>query len=346
MLTGQAVRYALAAVALAIIVAFSRSRVRPTGREFLLLAAVAGVGLVAFNALLMFSLRHADPALVGTIVGGSPLILALVGPLQQGRRPAPRLVGAAGVVVVGAALVHGGGHADALGVLGALGLLLCEAGFSLLAAPLLPRLGAVRVSAWSCAIAVPILAIAIPLTGERPRVPSAGELSGIVFLGLVLTVAAFVCWYTGVKGLGVERAGVFLGLVPVASLVVAAVADATMPNRWQLLGVAVVTTALVLGLTAHRERRSGTTVATPKSPPRPLPARRRGSDDPGSGGGFLGADGGDQGSDGGAEGGLGVLAVAASLGDQREQRRTERAVVGQPDLQPRPPGTMQDLGRQ
>src|SRR3569833_3964480 len=64
MLTGQAVRYALAAVALAIIVAFSRSRVRPTGREFLLLTAVSVVGLVAFNALLLFALRHADPALV------------------------------------------------------------------------------------------------------------------------------------------------------------------------------------------------------------------------------------------------------------------------------------------
>src|SRR5690242_6386622 len=141
-LSGQTIRYTLAAAALAVVVAGGQSRVRPTARELLRLAAVAATGLVAFNILLMFTLRHATPALVGTVVGGSPLVLALLGPLQEGRRPAPRLLGAAAVVVAGAALVEGGGSADALGVLGALGLLLAEAAFSLVAAPLLPRLGA------------------------------------------------------------------------------------------------------------------------------------------------------------------------------------------------------------
>jgi drug/metabolite transporter (DMT)-like permease len=146
--------------------------------------------------------------------------------------------------------VQGGGSADALGLLGSLGLLLAESAVSLVAAPLLPRLGAVRVSAWSCALAVPMLLAGIAIAGEHPRAPAPAELAGIAFLGLVLTVVAFVCWYTGVAGLGVERAGVFVGLVPVASLATAAIADGALPAPLQLAGVLVVTAGLVAGLTA------------------------------------------------------------------------------------------------
>jgi drug/metabolite transporter (DMT)-like permease len=247
-LTGQALRYALAAAALALIVAVGRSRVRPTARELLRLAVLAATGLVAFNILLMFSLRHAQPGLIGAIVGGSPLVLALVGPLQEGRRPAARLVVAAAAVVAGAALVQGGGSGDALGVLGAVGLLFAEASFSLVAAPLLPRLGPARVSAWSCALAVPMLLLGMSIVGERPRIPTGSELLGIAFLGLVLTVVAFVCWYTGVRGLGVERAGVFVGLVPIAAMVTAALADGVVPGPLELAGVVLVTAGLVTGL--------------------------------------------------------------------------------------------------
>jgi drug/metabolite transporter (DMT)-like permease len=259
-LAGQTVRYAIAALALAAIVAAGRTRVWPTVREFARLWAVAAIGLVAFNVLLMFTLHHAEPALIGTIVGGSPLVLAIIGPLQERRRPRPRLVAAAGVVVLGAGLVEGGGSADAAGVLGAVGILLAEAAFSLLAAPLLPRLGPVRVSAWSCALAVPMLLVGLAVTGETLRVPSAAEASSIVFLGLVLTVVAFIAWYTGVQGLGVERAGVFVGLVPVASLATVAIVDATPPAPLQTTGVLIVTAALI------------TALRTPSPPPLPPPA--------------------------------------------------------------------------
>ncbi|MEU0554656.1 DMT family transporter [Dactylosporangium sp. NPDC006015] len=243
-LTGQALRYTLAAAALALLTSW----LRPTGRELLRLVGVAATGLVGFNVLLMYALRHADPAAIGTIVGASPLLLALLGPLQERRRPAPRLLLAAAVVVLGAVLVQGGGRIDGAGLAAATGVLVCEAAFSLLAAPLLPRLGPVRVSAWSTALAVPLLLVALPFTGEVPRLPSAGEAAALAFLGLVLTVVAFVCWYSGVAHLGIERAGVFVGLVPVFALITVAVVDRVTPDPRQLLGVAAVSAGLVLGL--------------------------------------------------------------------------------------------------
>src|SRR6266545_3074319 len=171
-LTGQALRYALAAAVLGALV---RRGPRPGRRAVVRLVALATTGLVGFNICVLGALRHADAPLVGTVVGASPLVLALLGPALAGRRPAARLVGLAAVIVLGVALVEGGGHATPAGIAWALGALAGEALFSLLAAPLLPALGPVRISAWACALAVPLLLGAATLTGEwrHWRVPRA-----------------------------------------------------------------------------------------------------------------------------------------------------------------------------
>jgi len=255
-LTGQAMRYALATAALAALLAVAPgvggpARRLPGGRDLLVLAALAAIGLVAFNLCVLSALRHADAAIVGTVAGAAPLGLALIGPLSRRDRPAGRLVGGAGVVVAGTALVHGGGHADAVGVLAALGALVGEVAFSLLAAAVLPRLGAVRVSAWSCALAVPMLGLCALLAGEpaRWRPPVAAEAWTLVYLALMLTVGAFLAWFTGLRRLGVERAGMFVGLLPVATLITASVQDGRLPGPIQTAGVLVVALGLAVGLT-------------------------------------------------------------------------------------------------
>jgi drug/metabolite transporter (DMT)-like permease len=280
-LTGQTLRYALAAAILAVLVRGTRrgmsrgtrrglrgsfaaqpatahemitvTRQRPTPREFAVLVALTATGLVAFNVLLLAALRHADAPVVGTVIGAAPLGLALLGPLLRGARPAARLVGAACVVVAGTALVHGGGHADALGVLAALGAFAGEVAFSLLAAVVLPSLGALRVSAWSCALAVPLLLLAALATGEpaRWRAPTAAEAAALAFLAVLLTVGAFLAWFTGLQRLGVERAGMFVGLLPVSTLVATAIQDARLPDPVQTVGVLVVAAGLTLGLLAR-----------------------------------------------------------------------------------------------
>ncbi|MEU8077873.1 DMT family transporter [Catellatospora citrea] len=255
MLTGQTMRYALAAALLAALLRlFPRLRGvagRPGRRDLLVLAGVALFGLALFNTLLLTALEHADPAVVGTVVGAAPLGLALTGPLLRRERPAARLVAAALVVVGGTALVHGTGAADTAGTLAALGTLVCEVMFSLLAAQVLPRLGAVRVSAWSCALAVPMLAVTALVTGEagRLRPPTATETLTLLYLAVMMTVVAFLAWFTGLGKLGVERAGMFTGVVPAATLVAASLQDRALPDLSQVLGVLVVAAGLVLGAT-------------------------------------------------------------------------------------------------
>ncbi|MFI5914686.1 DMT family transporter [Dactylosporangium sp. NPDC051541] len=253
-LTGQAIRYALAALVLFALVRREPVKIHPSGGEITRLVLVAATGLVAFNVLLLYALKHAEPPVIATIVGVSPLLLALLGPLQEGRRPALRLLGAAAVVVAGAALVSGFGQHDTAGLVAAAGVLLCEAAFSLLAAPLLPRLGPVRVSAWSTALAVPLLLVLLPFSAERPRRPDPSEAAAIAFLGLILTVVAFVCWYTGVAGLGVDRAGVFVALVPVFTLITAAIVDRALPGPMKIVGVLLVGAGFVLAAVGSDKR--------------------------------------------------------------------------------------------
>jgi drug/metabolite transporter (DMT)-like permease len=254
-LTGQAARYLIAAVLLGILVRHGGGR--PAGRRDLLrLAALAFSGLAAFNVCVFATLRHADPATLGTVVGGTPLVLAVLGPLLAGRRPTARVVAGGAVVVVGIALVQGSGRASMSGLCWALGALAGEVLFSLLAAPLLGELGPVRVSAWACTLAVPQLLVASVVAGEwrRPRMPTGTESAALLYIAVVLTVVAFVSWYGGLQRLGVERAGMFAGLLPLASLVGAALIDHVVPAPTQVLGTLTVVAGLAAGLTVAADR--------------------------------------------------------------------------------------------
>jgi drug/metabolite transporter (DMT)-like permease len=254
-LGGQALRYGAAALLLAIpaLLRQRRTPARLTGRDLARLAAVAATGLAGFNICLLEALRHADPAVVGVVVGCSPLLLALGGALTAGRSPSARLLLAAALVAGGAALVQGAGHATAQGLAWSVGALLGEVAFSLLAAPLLPRLGPLRLSAAVCALATPMLAGGgLVLEGRLPA-PTATEATALAYLATAVTAGAFLAWYAGLAVLGVERAGILVGLMPIATLATAAALDARLPDPFQLAGVTTVAAGLALGLTHNPE---------------------------------------------------------------------------------------------
>ena len=247
-LLGQATRYAVAAGVLAGVLWLLRRPIRPTQRELVRLCALAATGLAAFNVCVLEALRRADPAAVGTAVGAAPIALALLGPFARGERPTRRLTAAAVVVVAGGALVYGAGHTTAAGLAWAAGALVCEVLFSLLAAPLLSRLGPVRISAYACGLAVPLLLAAALVVGERWQSPTSTETAALGFLAVILTAGMFPLWYSGVHRLTVERAGMFIGLAPVVSLAATALLDLRPPSMVQLVGVLLVGAALTLGL--------------------------------------------------------------------------------------------------
>lgn len=259
---GQAVRYLAAAIILLVVMRAAGLRfVRLTGREWLLMGALALTGLTIFNVCVVESTRASGPALVGTVLGTVPLALALAG-----GRPAPRLLAGATVVVAGATLATGLGGGGLPGLLWALGALACEVAFSLLALPLLPRLGAIRVTTYATVLAVPMLAV-IGLVQEGTamlRMPTPAEALGFAYLAVVVTVGAFLLWYNSLPRLGPGRAGLFAGLIPVGAIVTGLVLGVATPSAYELLGAALVICGILVGLGAgHRTDRTGSTASAP-----------------------------------------------------------------------------------
>ncbi|MFE3514967.1 EamA family transporter [Streptomyces sp. NPDC059166] len=248
---GQALRYALAAAILLAVVAHRRPpRARLTARDVLLLTALAATGLAGFNVFLVEATRHAGPAMIATVVGAVPLVLALVGPLAEGRRPAPRTVGAALVVALGAAVAAGLGSGSTAGLLLSLGALAGEVAFSLLAVPLLPKLGPLRVAAYPAALSVPmLLAAGLVVDGAASlRLPTPGEGAAFVYLGAIVTAAAFFLWYDALRQLGADRAGLFAGLVPVGALLTTLVLGLGGAGPADVAGALLVAAGVAAGL--------------------------------------------------------------------------------------------------
>jgi drug/metabolite transporter (DMT)-like permease len=246
--TGQAFRYGAAGL---VLLAVARGRLpRLDAREALGLAGVAATGLVLFNLFVIEGVRETDPATVGVIVGCVPVVLAIAGPLLDKRPLSGRVIVAAVVVAAGAAGVQwAGGGITAAGLMLALGALGCEAAFSLLAVPHLKRLGPLAVSTYACLFAVPMLALwSLLAEGATVPVPDAGQAAALAYLALGVTVLGFLAWYSAVGLLGVERAGLFSGVLPVSALVFSAALGVAEITPERLGAVAVVALGITVGV--------------------------------------------------------------------------------------------------
>ena len=256
--TAQATRYALACVLLVVLARLARQRVpAPRGVEWAWLAGVVVTGLVVFNAALVRGAAHAEPAVLGVAVAAVPVVLAVVGPLLEGRRPHPVVLLAAVVVTAGAALVQGLGRSDGVGLAWAGVVLVCEAAFTLLALPVLGRLGPWGVSVhstWLAAVVFAVLALVTEGPGAVARL-RADDVAAVAYLAVGTTAVAFVLWYSAVRRIGAARAGLLTGVAPVAAAVVGVALGGAAPEPLVWVGIAVVAAGLVLGLAGDRARR-------------------------------------------------------------------------------------------
>ncbi|TDC45719.1 DMT family transporter [Jiangella ureilytica] len=249
-LAGQAWRYLLAGLVLLAVMRVRRvpfPRFRPS--QFGRLVLLAGTGLAAFNWLLIEGTQRSDPAFFAAVLGATPLLLALAGPLLDGGRIRARTVAGSTIVVAGILVVQGATTAPLGALPYAVGFLLCEAAFTLLAVPLLKDHSPLQVSGAVCLVAVPLLAVLAAVSpGADLVVPTATEAATLGFLAVCTTAIAFLLWYGGVVRLGADRAGLFAGIMPIAGLVVGVVAGTSAWTPVGLLGSLLCGAGIALGL--------------------------------------------------------------------------------------------------
>ncbi|MFD5414723.1 EamA family transporter [Streptomyces nojiriensis] len=259
----QAVRYAAAALLLFGLARAARVPVhRPRGREWLWLAGIAATGLVLFNVAVVRGVAHAEPAVIAVAVASVPVLLGVLGPLLEGRRPTRRVLLAAPVVVAGAVLVEGTGRTDAAGVAWAALALGCEAAFTLLAVPVLRRHGAWGVSVHAVWLGALMLA-GLAVVFESPAGLSSlgrAQWAATGYLAVMVTAVAFLLWYRTVAAVGAGRAGLLTGIAPLAAAGAGVLTGSGVPGPAVWLGLLVVIVGLGAGLRPDRAPRSAPTL--------------------------------------------------------------------------------------
>jgi drug/metabolite transporter (DMT)-like permease len=267
-LGGQGIRYLVAGLLLAAWAWLRRKPLpRPAGREWAWLAGLAVIGLAGFSVLLIEATRVADPASVGVVIGAAPLVIVIVSAVAGGNRPTRRILLAAAVVTAGSAAAQLGGATgltwSGTGLLLSAGALAGAAGSTLLAAPVLPRLGALAVTIYGCGLAGLLLlaAAAVARSAGGPpilRTPTATQLGALSYLAVAVTAVVFIAWYAAMTRLGVDRTGLFNGLIPIASLAAVALTGTGTITPLQFLAALAVLAGVILGLGRTRHVPAGT----------------------------------------------------------------------------------------
>ena len=257
LLAAQSVRYGAATLFL-----WALARVchvpllRPRGREWLWLMGVATTGLVLFNVAVVRGAPTRSRPWWRWPWPACPWSSLQPGPFGKVRHLLGRVLMAAIVVTAGAVLIAGVGRTDALGVVWAVVTLACEASFTLLAVPVLPRHGPWGVSVHSVWMATAMFA-GLSLLGEGPAAVSrlsATDWAAVGYLAVMVTAVAFLLWYSAVASLGPGGAGLLTGIAPASAAGTGILVGSQAPEPLVWVGMLIVALGLGIGLFSHGSR--------------------------------------------------------------------------------------------
>jgi drug/metabolite transporter (DMT)-like permease len=235
-----------------------RGWVRPTRREWALLA-VCGVGWFGiYNLALNAAERHLDAGTTAMLVNIGPILIAVFAGLLLGEGFPRRLLAGIAVAFTGVLLIGAatrGSGADLLGVVLCVVAAVTYAGGVVAQKPLLRRLPGLQVTFTGAAIgAVCCLPWVGVLVGDLGRA-SAGSIAGMVYLGVVPTALAFSTWAYALGRMDAGRLGVTTYLVPPLVIVMGWVLLDEVPPVLAVVGGVVCLAGVGLSRGRARVRR-------------------------------------------------------------------------------------------
>src|ERR1022692_2876786 len=176
--------------------------------RLLIVSATVGVG---FGLLSAFALRQVGSVHGAVLTGLIPAATAGMAVLRAGERPRPAYWAALALglaVVVGFALIQGGGQLKAADVLLLVAIAIGGLGYAE-GGVLAREYGGWRVICWALILALPVT---VPVTAaaailDPGRQVSAGAVLGLGYVGLVSMCLGFFAWYQAMALGGVARVG-------------------------------------------------------------------------------------------------------------------------------------------
>jgi probable blue pigment (indigoidine) exporter len=213
-------------------------------------AALLGVCNIAMFFPLLFLAAYRLPGgLASTLQATSPLAVMALAALLIGERAGAARVAAAGVGVVGVALLvlRSPRHLDTLGLLGAFGSVAVSALGFVLIKRWTPPVDMLTLVSWQLVVGgLALLPVAWLVEGPPPRLDG-GAVAGYLWLMVAGTGIAYWCWFTGLRAMPAGAVSLIGLLNPVVgtTLGVAVAGEAFGPL--QALGVALVLGGVVAG---------------------------------------------------------------------------------------------------
>ncbi|MDR3391935.1 MAG: DMT family transporter [Sulfuriferula sp.] len=254
-LWAAALRFTLGAI---IMIAFISARgedlITPARRHAGAYLLIGAIGICGFNVLFFSALQTTSAGNAALIMATNPLMTTLLAAVMLRERPGKQLLLSLPLALSGVFVVISGGDITRLthihDLRGDLLMLIANiawAFYNILNRSIMPKLPPLTNTALVMSAGALLLLTAAIGSGEPLAMPG---LSAIIALSIMVvggTVIAYLFWNTGIAHLGAGRTALFLNLVPVFAMLVAAVMG-TQPSSVQIIGGLMVIAGVSLAM--------------------------------------------------------------------------------------------------
>lgn len=249
-------RFAVASVSLVLLTYLVDKRLPwPRRRLWWPILLLGLTGIFAYNVLFFAGLRTVEAGRAALIIALNPVAIAL-GAAVVFKDPltCPKLVGI-GLSLLGAMLVISDGQPlgllrgdVGLGELLLLGCVVTWMSYTLLGKVVMAELSPFATTTYACITGALLLlgpALADNL-GQGIATASVTTWGGVGYLGILGSAVGFSWYYDGLRQLGPAQAGVFINLVPVFAIALAALILQETPTSTLLVGGSLVIAGVII----------------------------------------------------------------------------------------------------
>ena len=241
-------RFFIASAAMLVVTRLVEKRfVMPPKRTWLPLIMLGMTGVFAYNVFFFNGLHHISAGRAALIVASTPLVITIFAALFFRERLTSLKASGILLSLIGAITVISNGHPGSLftggfgpGEKALVGCVLSWSAYSLIGRSVLSTLSPLTAVCYSSIIGTLLLAIPAASEGllHHLSIFSLVDWTNLAYLGLGGTALGFSLYYQGIKKIGATRAGIFINLVPVFSILLS----------WLILGESIKPIVLLGGV--------------------------------------------------------------------------------------------------
>lgn len=238
-------RYTIAAIVMILIARFSQA-VIPL-REWKAYLTLGIVGVFGFNLFFFLGMAHSSAINGALIMALNPLLTAILSYFILGERPKLAQLLAFPVGIAGVAIVVLGAGAEWTIATGDLYIMIASlnwAVYNVLVKKMMPKqVSGIASTAGIMTVGALALSLAAACNGSPLVMPTAHAGLALLIMALGGGVLAYLFWNASIKHLGPAKAAIFMNLIPVTTMVIAAF-EHVPPTQGQLFGAVLVISAV------------------------------------------------------------------------------------------------------